>query len=154
MTQQKKGRLIPKYSATVPASIPSILKQDLHGLIDDVHAGDPAAISRAVDFTVAESFGYWHNRARAKLCRWFKNHRPNQDQQQRLVEAIATRLTRGDFSEQFKDQLSMAVRFDPELMRRTATSLLDADKEYIRRYARWTRRKIRLSRQAGGEQHS
>lgn len=139
---QKRSGLIPKHTSYAPIWIRSILKQDLHGLIDDVHAGDQAAVSRAVDFVVAESFGLWHNRARAKLCRWFKNHRPNQDQQQRMVEAIAARLTDGNFFEQFRDQLSMAVRFDPDLMQRTAASLLNADKDYVRDYAQRTLRMV------------
>lgn len=113
----------------------SLSKPDLDVLIYDVKRGQADAIRRAVDFVTAESFGYWHNRARAKLCRHFKNHPPPEEDSKRLVDAIASRLIDGRFSEQFEDQLSMAIRFDPARMADIADVASRSDREYIRRYA-------------------
>lgn len=117
--------------------IRSLTKPELHSLIDDVQLGDTDVTSRAVAFVIAESFGMWHNRARAKLCRYFKNHPPSEYECQRMVDAITSRLIDGRFSEQFKDQLSMAIRFDPNRMAEVATVASRSDREYIRRYADW-----------------
>ncbi len=81
----------------------------------------------------------WHNRARAKLCRYFKNHPPCDDDRMRMVDAINNRLIQGRFSEQFKDQLSMAIRFDPDRMAEAVSVASSSDRGYIRRYAGWVR---------------
>ncbi|MCC9603788.1 hypothetical protein LOC67_24825 [Stieleria sp. JC731] len=94
---------------------------------------------RAVTFVAAESFGLWHNRARAKLCRYFKNHPPPDGQCRSMVDAIVNRLIEGRFYEQFKDQLSMAMRFAPDRMAETAAVASRSDKDYIRRYGAWVR---------------
>lgn len=117
--------------------IRSLTTPELHALIDDVKRGDAEAASRAVVFVTAESFGMWHNRARAKLCRYFKNHPPSDDECRAMVDAIIGRLTEGRFSEQFKDQLSMAIRFDPHRIAEAVAVASRSDKEYIRRYADW-----------------
>ncbi len=119
--------------------IRSLTKSELHALIDDVQRGDLDATHRAVEFVVAESFGLWHNRARAKLCRYFKNHPPSDDDRKRLVEAIVARLIDGCFYEQFKDQLTMAIRFDRDRMEEAQTVASRSEKDYVRRYADWIR---------------
>ncbi|WP_039962531.1 hypothetical protein [Rhodopirellula europaea] len=119
--------------------IRSLTKSELHTLINDVKAGDQDAIARATAFVSAESFGMWHNRARAKLCRYFKNHPPSPDQCRRMVDAIINRLTDGRFSEQFKDQLSMAIRLAPDGMADAAALASGSERGYIRRYATWVR---------------
>lgn len=103
-------------------------------MIADVKRGDADAIARAVAFVEAESFGLWHNRARAKLCRHFKNHPPSGDFRERMVDAIVNRLIDGRFYEQFKDQLSMAIRFSPERLKHAALVAVESDWDYIRRY--------------------
>ena len=119
--------------------IRSLTKPDLHSLIDDVKRGDTDAATRAVAFVIAESFGMWHNRARAKLCRHFKNHPPSYDRCESMVDAIVSRLIDGRFYEQFKDQLSMAIRFAPDRMADAAAVASQSDRDYIRRYAAWVR---------------
>ena len=114
-------------------------KSDLHALIADVKRGDVEATSRATAFVAAESFGMWHNRARAKLCRQFKNHPPSDRERDRMVDAIVSRLIDGRFSEQFKDQLAMAIRFDRDRLSDAANIALTSDREYIRRYGNWVR---------------
>jgi len=125
--------------------IRSLTKPELHSLIDDVKHGDPDATSRATVFVASESFGMWHNRARAKLCRYFKNHPPPDDQCKRMLDAIIDRLIDGRFSEQFKDQLSMAIRFAPERMADAVTVASSSDRGYIRRYADWVRHALNSS---------
>ncbi|WP_145304521.1 hypothetical protein [Crateriforma conspicua] len=122
--------------------IRSLTKTELHSLVAAVKLGDLEATSRAVEFVAAESFGMWHNRARAKLCRYFKNHPPTDDQSKRMVDAIIDRLIDGRFSEQFKDQLSMAIRFSPARMAEAATVASASDRNYIRRYADWVRQTL------------
>ena len=119
--------------------IRSLLKSDLNALIADVKRGDTEAISQAVIFVSCESFGLGHNRARAKLCRYFKNHPPSSSECDRMVEVIVNRLLTGEFSQQFKDQLSMAIRFSPERLQRAASLALNSERDYIRRYGSWVK---------------
>ena len=133
--------------------IRSLAKPELHTLIDDVKAGDQDATARATAFVSAESFGMWHNRARAKLCRYFKNHPPPDDQCRQMVDAIISRLTDGRFYEQFKDQLSMAMRLAPDEMADAAALASGSERAYVRRYATWVRNALDSSQtvQESGE---
>ena len=126
----------------------SFTKADLRSLIDDVKQGDADAISRAVVFVTAESLGMWHNRARAKLCRYFKNHPPSDGECEQMVGAIIHRLIEGRFSEQFKDQLSMAIRFDPQRLADAADVASGSDRSYVRRYGNWVRHVLESSPRA------
>ena len=119
-----------------PRDIRDLAANELHELIENTKAGSPDAIQSSVRFVVAESFGYWHNRARAKLCRHFKNHPPQLKECDRMVNAIFGRLTSGNFYEQFKDQLSMAIRFNREKMTKAANIAIKSEREYIRRYGK------------------
>lgn len=123
--------------------IRSLSKSDLHQLIAEVKRGDAEARSRAVVFVASESFGMWHNRARAKLCRYFKNHPPPEAERTRMINAIVTRLHEGHFYEQFKDQLSMAIRFAPKRLETAALVAMDSDRAYIRRYGQWVQHVVR-----------
>lgn len=118
-------------------------KGDLHDLIRRVKSGDSSSIDKAVDFVVADSLGMWHNRARAKLCRHFKNEPPGQEQQRRLVHRIQNRLIDGDFHEQFKDQLGMATVFDSVTLQQAAEIAVENEKRYIRKYAKWVLSRIK-----------
>ena len=121
----------------------SLTKPGLDSLICDVKLGKADAIHQAVDFVAAESFGMWHNRARAKLCRHFKNHPPAETDRKRMVDAIAARLVEGRFSEQFRDQLALAIRFDPNRMAEVADVASRSDREFVRRYAERVRHALR-----------
>lgn len=112
-------------------------KSELDRLIREFKAGDRAAEFECINFVLGESFGVWHGRARAKICRNLKNHAPDAGLSARLVEKVIWRLENGEFSEQFKDQLTMAIRFAPDRMLKAATLLLDDKKDYVRRYANW-----------------
>ena len=52
-----------------------------------------------------------------------------------MVDVIVNRLINGHFSEQFSDQLSMAIRFAPDQLANAAAVASKSEKEYIRRYA-------------------
>ena len=62
-----------------------------------------------------------------------------------MVDAIIDRLIDGRFSEQFKDQLSMAIRFAPERMAGAVTVATRSERGYIRRYADWVRHALNSS---------
>ena len=117
--------------------IRALSKTDLETMIAGVKRVDEDEIARAIVFFRAESFGYWHNRARAKLCRHFKNHPPSPAAQNEMIDAIISRLVDGRFYEQFKDQLRMAIRFSPSQMRDAAQIAANSSREYVRRYADW-----------------
>ena len=118
----------------VPRNVRILTKGQLRDLIADTKAGCPDAILQAVAFVSFESFGLWHNRARANFCRHFKNHRPAPDLCEHMVDVICGRLISGKFYEQFWEQLSMAIRFDVGRMVETAKIAGDSDRDYIRRY--------------------
>ena len=117
-------------------------KAELLELIEAVKQDDADAIEEAVAFTLAESRGLWHGRARAKICRNLKNRDVPKEIQDILVQTICTRLSKGNFSEQFKDQLTMAVRFRPEEMQACADLASKSDRLYVRRYAKWVTNKV------------
>ena len=63
-------------------------KLDLDELIKRLKDDDPDAVYECVVFTLAESFGIWHNRARAKICRNLKHRLTDPTLRHRLVDVI------------------------------------------------------------------
>ena len=120
----------------------SYCKGELGDLINRVKGNDSDAIEEAIAFTVRESFGIWHGRARASICRNLRNKDISEADKDLLVECICNRLLSGNFSEQFKEQLTMAVRFRPDELLECALQALKSDKEYIRRYGAWVENKV------------
>ena len=106
-------------------------------LVERIKQDDADAVEEAVVFCRAESRGLWHGRARAKICRNLKTRNIAPQFQDLLVETISSRLANGNFSQQFKDQLTMAIRFRPQQMQACATLALESPKTYVQRYARW-----------------
>jgi len=121
-----------------------ISKTDLRSLADGLILEDPLSIDRCVDFVISETKGLWHNRARAMMCRRLKHCTLGRKQRTQLVRAISTRLASGEFSEQFKDQLRLAMRLDMEATLATAKKVLESNKSYPKsymiRYAQWVLR--------------
>lgn len=117
-------------------------KTMLLDLLERVKQNDADAIEEAVVFCLAESRGVWHGRARAKICRNLKTRDVETHFQDLLVDTICSRLITGNFSEQFKDQLTMAIRFRPQRMLDCATNCLDSKKSYVQRYAAWVLARI------------
>lgn len=113
-------------------------KDDLHCLADRLLEPDPAAIERCVLFVVAETRGFWHGRARAMMCRRLKHCELGQQHRVQLVDAITSRLASGQFSEQFKDQLRLAMHLDFQRTAEACRSILASPRRpYVRRYAQW-----------------
>jgi hypothetical protein len=116
----------------------SVSKPELHAIADRASQGDPEAIEWCVGFMEQESRGIWHGRARAMMARRFKHVSLSVGQRSRLVRAILNRLTQGNFSEQFKDQLRLAVHLEPAVVRSVAEACLKSESAHVRRYAEWT----------------
>jgi hypothetical protein len=126
------------------AELEHLDKRELHGLADTILLEDQAGVERCVTFFEAETRGYWHNRARAMMARRFKHGPLTEDQRGRLLRAVLGRLTSGRFTEQFKDQLRLALFLDRERTCTAARMCLASPKDYIRRYAAWV-----LARESG-----
>lgn len=112
-------------------------KRDLHTLADGIILKDRSSIDRCVDFVVSESKGLWHGRARAMMCRRLKHCDFGRKQRAVLVEVISGRLASGEFSEQFKDQLRLAMHLDMNATVAAAYRALKSSKGYVIRYAQW-----------------
>ena len=101
-------------SSYTARDVRDLTKSQLHNLIDETKVCNLEAIGQSVAFVLTESFGYWHNRARAKLCRHFKNQRPSPQRSDKMVDAVCGCLLSGNFYEQFTHQVSKAIRFNPK----------------------------------------
>lgn len=113
-------------------------KYELHQLAGRLLEQQSAAIDLAVKFVLAETRGHWHGRGRAMMCRRLKHCELGQADSALLVGTIIDRLATGTFSEQFKDQLRLALHLD---FRRTVEACREIaghpGRPYIRRYAQW-----------------
>jgi hypothetical protein len=112
-------------------------KIEVRAIADQLLTGDPNAVETAVRFVCAETVNLWHGRGRAMMCRRMKHVQLSRGQEGRLVTAILGRLSSGDFSEQFRDQLRLAMRLDPEGTAKLAKRSLKSDKSHVRRFAAW-----------------
>lgn len=112
-------------------------KSELHALIDALAGKDPQALAQCIDFVTSDTRGFWHNRARAKMCRRLKHIDLSKAQIDRLVHCIGSRLASGDFSEQFRDQLRLAMRLDPAYMAHLARQSAHSKTPHIARLAGW-----------------
>lgn len=122
---------------TPTCSFDSFTKLELRDLADRLLEGDPIAIEWCVTFVEAETFGIGHGRARAMMARRLKHCRLSKHQRSRLVKAILNRLVEGRFSEQFKDQLRLAMQIDLQATFSAARNCRNAGIDYIGRYASW-----------------
>jgi hypothetical protein len=115
-----------------------LTKYDLHLLADRLLEQDQAAIDRCVLFVLAETRGLWHGRARAMMCRRLKHCTLGTAQCGELVVAITARLEAGAFSEQFRDQLRLAMHLDYQRTIEVCRNILASPRRlYVRRYAQW-----------------
>lgn len=115
----------------------SLNKTKLHALCDRLLACDFGAVEECIAFLEAETSGNWHGRARAMMSRRLKHCHLSQQQGTRVVAAILQRLVSGRFSEQFKDQLRLALHVAPERTLTVARTCQGAAAEHVRRYATW-----------------
>lgn len=109
----------------------------LRRLADRLLHQDPMAIETCVRFVSAETRGTWHGRARAMMCRRLKHCDLDRTHRAQLVDVVCQRLVDGRFSEQFKDQLRLAWRLDPDRVENVCRAAADSPKAHVRRTARW-----------------
>jgi hypothetical protein len=115
----------------------SLSKEELHALCDRLLTCDSGAIQQCIAFIEAETLGLWHGRARAMMARRLKHCCLSQQQSTRVVSAILERLIAGQFSEQFKDQLRLALHLAPGKTFTVARNCHCAAAGHVRRYAAW-----------------
>jgi hypothetical protein len=95
-----------------------LTKPELGALADRLHApGNTEAIAACVQFVVGSSRGLGHGRRRALMCRRLKHVALDAAQREELVACILQRLRAGDFGEQFRDQLRLALHLDAAAVR-------------------------------------
>jgi hypothetical protein len=119
------------------AELRLLSKQELHKLADGLLAGDPWSVDRCVEFVLAETKGLWHGRARAMMCRRFKHCDFGRTNRRKLVSCILGRLRSGNFSEQFKDQLRLALALDRPYTLEQCELALHSEVAHVRRYGAW-----------------
>jgi hypothetical protein len=119
------------------AELPLLSKQELHRLADGLLEGDPWCVDRCIEFVLAETKGLWHGRARAMMCRRLKHCDFGRTNRRKLVSCILSRLRTGNFSEQFKDQLRLALSLDRPYTLQQCELALQSEVAHVRRYAAW-----------------
>jgi hypothetical protein len=112
-------------------------KGDVIRLANELKSGSVEAVERAVRFVCADSEGLWHGRGRAMMCRRMKHLELPRSHRESLVSAILDRLESGCFSEQFRDQLRLAMHLNGPKSFSAANSALSSEREHVRRYAKW-----------------
>jgi hypothetical protein len=112
-------------------------KVEVQALADDLRAGSIEAIEKSVRFVCAETVGLWHGRGRAMMCRRMKHLELARSHRDHLVSVIVERLASGRFSEQFRDQLRLAMHLSEEETFAVARRALKSEKDHVRRFARW-----------------
>jgi len=115
-----------------------ISKYELLQLAGRLLKQEPAAIDLSVKFVLAETRGHWHGRARAMMCRRLKHCELAQSDSALLVGTIIDRLATGTFSEQFKDQLRLALHLDFHRTVEACRAIAGCTgRLYVARYAQW-----------------
>lgn len=115
----------------------SMSKVQVRALADSLLGEEPNVVETCVRFVCAETIGLWHGRGRAMMCRRLKHIHLSRDQKTRLTECILHRLSTGQFSEQFRDQLRLTLHLEPGSTFATAKRAQDVSMPHVRRYAKW-----------------
>jgi hypothetical protein len=115
----------------------NMTKLEVRSLADELPSGSVDAIERTVRFVCAETQGLWHGRGRAMMCRRLKHLELPRAHRDRLIGVILERLLGGHFSEQFKDQLRLALHIDAAKTLAAARGAAVSGRPHIRRYALW-----------------
>ena len=119
------------------AEFHSLSKQALHELADGLLLCESNVLDYCVKFVLAETKGVWHGRARAMMSRRLKHFQLGRTHRAELLSSILGRLQSGEFSEQFKDQLRLALHLDSEQTLKICKLAASSSKPYVRRYAKW-----------------
>lgn len=115
----------------------TLSKEELLFLADELRDADPVQVDDCIAFVCAETKGFWHGRARAKLCRRLKHLALSRSQRQKLQACILERLEQDNFSQQFKEQLKLAMQLAPQQTRAVCLRAKSSDVPDVRRYADW-----------------
>jgi hypothetical protein len=119
------------------APFQNLTKQELRQRAQSLHEADPAGLEQCLAFFEAETQGVWHNRARAMIARRLKHVSLTPPQQERLLLVILQRLRTGTFTEQFKDQLRLALHLDRDRVMTFAQTCTTSRQDHVCRYAAW-----------------
>jgi hypothetical protein len=71
------------------------------------------------------------------MCRRLKHLELSRNSRAKLLRCILSRLQEGNFSEQFKDQLRLALHMDAKQTLKACEAALFSTKPYVQRYASW-----------------
>ena len=119
------------------AEFQSLTKQQLHELADNLVLSESAVLDYCVEFVLSETKGLWHGRARAMMCRRLKHCQLGRTHRTKLLASILGRLESGEFSEQFKDQLRLALQLDLKQTIAVCQRASSSPKLHVQRYAAW-----------------
>jgi hypothetical protein len=119
------------------AEFESLSKLELLRLSEELLDNDPVVVEYCVAFVCAETRGLWHGRARAMMCRRLKHAQLARSQNEKLQACILGRLEQGNFSEQFKDQLRLAIGLAPKTAVAACQRSLSSTLPHVRRYCAW-----------------
>ena len=119
------------------AEFQSLTKQQLHELADNLVLSESTVLDYCVEFVLAETKGLWHGRARAMMCRRLKHCQLGRAHRTQLLASILGRLESGEFSEQFKDQLRLALHLDLKQTLGVCQRASSSSKPHVQRYAAW-----------------
>ena len=112
-------------------------KSDLLTLANGLLSSDTESIRQCIEFVEFDSEGIWHGRARAMMCRRFKHVELSIADSERLVVAVLNRFKSGQFSEQFRDMLKLALTLDRDSTVSLARILAVDSRDYVRYHAEW-----------------
>jgi len=125
-------------SLPVPhAEFENLSKLALRRLADELLDDEPDVVDCCVAFVCAETRGLWHGRARAMICRRLKHAELSRSQREKLLNSILGRLEQGSFSEQFKDQLRLAVHLAPKAAIAACKRGASSPHQRVMRYNSW-----------------
>jgi len=119
------------------AEFDHLSKLDLRRLAEELLGNDPVVVDYCIAFVCAETRGLWHGRARAKMCRHLKHAALSRSQRDRLLACILARLEQGNFSEQFKDQLRLAIHVAPKATLASCRRSQGSTQPHVERYCSW-----------------
>jgi hypothetical protein len=108
-------------------------------------AQESVTIDCCVEFVVAETKSNGHGRIRALMSRRLKHCALSRTNQTKLLVCILQRLQSGEFSEQFKDQLRLAIHLDLKQTSAACVRAASSEFAHVRRYAEWLRTAIHPS---------
>ncbi|WP_013334540.1 hypothetical protein [Gloeothece verrucosa] len=106
-------------------------------LTNKLLVNDPETIEFSIKFIEADSKQAGYGRVRALMCRRLKHCTLSQAQRDRLVKHILERLKSGNFAQQFKDELRLALFLNKKRSFEAALSSSKDCRDHVRRYAQW-----------------